>query len=370
MQNKLKVVFFVVFFVFTVGYHTGILYGQVFERTLQEQIAELDISNSEKVQLNRLINDSGLSQQELISLYHQVGQDLQTFKKELGRRAGISFDIDTLIFSEQGINDTLLLLDTVSSLADDFKERKKRGDYVYGTDLFVSGVRYQPIIMGPVGPDYELGPMDELILTVTGDVELQRRIVIDREGRIFIPDVGQITVVGLTLEGLEKKIFKRLSKIYSGIKQGNRATTFYDFSLNKLRSIQIYVIGEANIPGSYTISSLSTVFDAMYACNGPSEKSSLRKINLIRNNKIIQTIDFYDYLINGYSPDNIRLQNGDIIHFTTIGKTVRIKGEVLREAIYEIKENEVLTDLIKMAGGLLPNAYGKNNKSLLYETPY
>lgn len=224
---------------------------------------------------------------------------------------------------------------------------------VFGRALFESRhSQFQPPLTGPVGPDYRLGPGDHVVLVMTGDVELAYQLEVSREGLLFIPDVGQVPVNGLTLAELEDRLYSHLGRVYSGVRRGSDATTRFHVTLGRLRTSQVYVIGDVERPNSYRVSSISTLLDALYLAGGPSESGSFRRVEVRRGGERIQVLDLYDYLLRGDGSGSIRLEQGDIVFVQPVGARVRIEGAVRRPAIYELKEGETLSDLIHFAGGL------------------
>ncbi|QQS35722.1 MAG: SLBB domain-containing protein [Ignavibacteriales bacterium] len=215
---------------------------------------------------------------------------------------------------------------------------------------------FEPSEIGPIDPGYLIGPGDVLRLSVWGAVELQYQLTVDQQGNIFIPTAGQFFVSGTSYESLQQKMTAYLSKFYEGL-ASDPPTIFLDISLAKLKPIKIFVMGEINQPGGYNISSFATVFNALYAVGGPRTTGSLREIRVVRNNKVIASVDIYDYLLKGELIGDVRLQNNDMIFIPPRKKTVSISGEVLRPAIYELKENENLSKLLEFAGGLNATAY-------------
>ncbi|RYY19903.1 MAG: capsule biosynthesis protein, partial [Sphingobacteriaceae bacterium] len=174
------------------------------------------------------------------------------------------------------------------------------------------------------------------------------------EGNLQIPHAGIVYVNGFTIEQATNLIKSKLSKVYPAL---NSVQTQLSVNLGNTRSIKITLVGEAKTPGSYTLSSLSTIFNALYNSGGPTINGSLRNIELIRNNKIYKTVDFYSFLQQGLLTGNIRLEDQDVINIPVYKKRVGISGEVKRPAIYELRENEQLDDLIKYAGGYTDVAY-------------
>lgn len=227
----------------------------------------------------------------------------------------------------------------------------------FGYNLFENiPSSFEPAEVGPIDPGYLIGPGDILRLSVWGETEFQYQLEVDPQGNIFIPTAGQVFVSGTSYEALQKKLTIYLSKFYEGL-MTDPPTIFLDVSLTKLRPIRIFVTGEVKNPGGYNISSFATVFNALYAVGGPMVSGSLREIKVIRNNKLIATVDLYDYLLKGQLLNDVRLQNNDIVFIPPRKKTVSIKGEVFRPAIYELKDSENLEKLIEYCGGLKSTAY-------------
>jgi protein involved in polysaccharide export with SLBB domain len=228
---------------------------------------------------------------------------------------------------------------------------------VFGADLFrIATSQFQAVTTGPVDPDYRLGPGDQLVVVLTGDVELAYTLDVNREGVIAIPDVGQVVVAGLTLRELEDRLYERLGRVYSGVGRGSGASTQFSLSLGKLRSNQVFLIGEVQRPGAYQVSSVATVFDALYQGRGPSASGSFRRIEVRRGGQAIRTIDIYEYLLRGSSRDDIRLEQGDVIFIPLVGTQVGIRGAVRRQALFELKPGEGMRDLLGFAGGLQAQA--------------
>jgi Periplasmic protein involved in polysaccharide export len=219
---------------------------------------------------------------------------------------------------------------------------------------------FQSSTFGSVDPNYNIGPGDEIIVMLWGESQFRESFIVDREGYVFIPDVGQVFVNGLILEDLEKKIFLILSKVYSTLNPINgKPTSFMDISLGNLRPLRIIVLGEVNQPGAYSVSPSSSLSSSLYYFRGPTTAGSLRDIRLIRGGNTIASIDFYQYLLSGYNPNDIRLQLDDIVFIPPRVKTISIRGQIKRPGIYELKDNEGLKDLIDIAGNLNITAYLK-----------
>lgn len=215
---------------------------------------------------------------------------------------------------------------------------------------------YMPNTNMATPENYILGPGDMVNVTVSGLNTKEISGYITPEGYYTLPYLGMIQLSGVTIEAAKKMIPKKLSKIYPAI---NNGTTQVYVSLGELRTIQVMVTGEANRPGGYMVSSSTNLFNLLYLSGGPTENGSLRKIQLIRKNKIINEIDFYEFIRTGILNNNIRLEDQDVIHYVIYGKRVKIEGEVKIPSIFELKEKENLQDLIKFAGGFSENAFSK-----------
>ena len=243
-------------------------------------------------------------------------------------------------------------------LADSLGDLASEGPRVFGRRVFrQSTSRFGPLLTGPVGDDYVLGPGDRITLIVTGNVELVReQMVVSREGFLVIPDVGQVAVVGLTVEELRERLFTRLRRVYSGIGRGPDANTFFSVSIAGLRTIQVRVLGEVVRPGSYQLSSVATVLEALYFAGGPTDHGTYRRVMLRRGREAPVEVDLYPYLTAGSLSEDHRLQSGDVVFVPEVGRQATIIGEVRRAAIFELAQGEELKDLLQFAGGLLPSA--------------
>jgi polysaccharide export outer membrane protein len=231
------------------------------------------------------------------------------------------------------------------------------GFVIFGLDVFRSATsQFEPNLSGPVDANYRLGPGDRLVLIVTGDVEASYDLPVTREGFVVIPQVGQMYVANLTLGELDRVLYARLSRVYSGVRANNQGTTRYSVSVARLRSNQIYVVGDVRRPGSYMISSAGTALTALYAAGGPTINGSLRTVEIRRGGRTVDALDVYDYLVRGDASHDVRLQTGDVVFVPVHGARVRILGEIARPATYEMKANETLADLLRNAGGFQADA--------------
>ena len=230
------------------------------------------------------------------------------------------------------------------------------GFVIFGLDFFRNrSTAFNPNAAGPVDASYRINPGDQLVLVLTGDVEQSYSLPVTREGFIVIPQVGQIWVNNLTMGELENVLYSRLGRVYSGVRRGPGATTHFYITAARLGSNQIYVTGDVVRPGSYRISSAATALTALYAALGPSNNGSLRQV-LIRHGNGVDTLDVYEYLLNGNTTHDVRLNSGDLVFVPVHGPRVRIVGEVARPATYEMKPGETLADALRFAGGFTATA--------------
>lgn len=231
---------------------------------------------------------------------------------------------------------------------------------VFGMRLF-RGVRgeFDPNVTGPVGPDYRLGPGDEIQLVLTGDVEDAYTLQVTREGFLYIPAVGQISVNGLTMGQLEDQLYVRLGRVYSGVSRSPEATTHFQVSLGRLRVNQVFVIGDVARPNAYQLSAAATVLSALYRAGGPKATGSFRSVEVVRVNGERHQVDLYDYLLYGDSRSDVRLEHGDRVFVPPVGSQVTVAGAVRRAAIFEVRGTEGVRDVLAFAGGLKPDALVK-----------
>ncbi len=231
------------------------------------------------------------------------------------------------------------------------------GFVIFGLDFFRNATtQFDPNLSGPVDANYKVNPGDRLVLVLTGDVEQSYTLDVTREGFIVIPQVGQIWVNNLTMGDLENVLYTRLGRVYSGVRRGAGATTHFYITPARLGSNQIFVTGDVLRPGSYRVSSAGTALSALYAARGPSDNGSLRKVLIRRGGVGVDTLDVYDYLLNGNTAHDVRLNNSDLVFVPIHGPRVRIVGEVARPATYEIRPTETLADALRFAGGFTATA--------------
>ena len=294
-------------------------------------------------QIYKMVADRGLPESEIIKLKSRIQLLGSQIKNSNSSIEGSSFDT------------------TVSHKYDSSAQyvpmqKFKNDETIFGSELFTSNsLVFEPNLRIPAPPGYILGPDDEIIVSVYGYSEKKYDLTVNELGEIFIPNVGPINVSGLSIEKATEKIKSKLaSTIYRAINTGK---TSVQVSLGRIRSIRVTVIGQAKKPGTYTVSSLTTLYNILYLCGGPTPMGSYRDIEIIRGNQPKKTADLYDFLVNGDDKDNIILQEGDVVRIPYYKNRVTLSGNVKRAGKFEMLNNETFDDLLKYCGGFTDDAY-------------
>jgi protein involved in polysaccharide export with SLBB domain len=216
---------------------------------------------------------------------------------------------------------------------------------LYGADLFWgSPSTFAPVEQVPVTPDYVVGPGDELVVHVWGQVSVNATVTVDRTGMVYLPQVGPVAVAGIPFSQLQTTLQGKIAKIYRNFN--------VSVSMGQLHSIRIYVSGEARQPGSFTVSSLSTLVNALFVTGGPAPQGSFRHIQLRRAGQVVTDFDLYDLLIYGDKSKDVSLLPGDVIYIPPVGPQAAVFGSVRNSAIYELKDDTTVAEVVKDAGGL------------------
>jgi polysaccharide export outer membrane protein len=219
----------------------------------------------------------------------------------------------------------------------------------FGQELFNTAQENTPPTDIATASDYVLGPGDNLVVHLWGRAENEYNLTVDRDGKVFIPKAGEIVAWGMTVDGFKAAVQRKLSAIYTDFQ--------LTVSLGRIRSIRIYLTGEVNKPGAYTVSSLTSLFNALYLAQGPTPNGSMRDIRLMRSGKAVAHVDLYRFLLEGDNTTDVRLETGDAIFVPVAGPRVGIRGEIRRQAIYEIRSGETAMDLMALAGNATPEAH-------------
>ncbi len=356
---------------FGVGLLAAVSYAQDIPQPVQEELqrrgmsleearqeaARLGIDLSDPEQAVQRARELGIPESQIQAMLQAVQQEKT---QQLPRI--LTPGVYPLSFQDTLAIDTLrALADTLRLRRDTLQRQETRAPAdtlpYFGYDVFENiPDAFRPNQLGPVDDQYLVGPGDELRLMVWGATEFAYDLTVDREGRIFVPNVGQFTVAGKRLEVLREELKRWLARSYAGLLE-DPPTVFMDLTVARLQPVYIYALGEVKHPGGYVIASQSTVFQALYAVGGPKISGSLRDVRVVRNGQVLARVDLYDYLLRGEGREDVRLQNNDQLFVPPRGKTVAIQGQVRRPAIYELKENEGLRELIQFAAGLKPEAF-------------
>lgn len=264
--------------------------------------------------------------------------DLTVFSNEL-KVTPLAADEQGSPLEQSFARKTVTLQDKLET--DTFRRELKQ----FGYDFFSNSLaNSSPVDNVPVGSDYIIAPGDSLRIDLWGGVQGRFDLTVDRNGEISIPRIGTVKVWGLNYGQAKEVINKAISRVYKGYE--------LNVTLGRLRSIQVFVVGEVESPGTYTVNSLATVINALSVAGGPSKNGSLRTIRLMRGGKQVQEIDLYDMFLSGDRSKDIRLENGDSVFVPVIGPVAAVAGEVKRPAIYELRSDTTLTQLLQMSGGV------------------
>ncbi|MDX8339311.1 SLBB domain-containing protein [Draconibacterium sp. IB214405] len=301
------------------------------------------------------MQDAGLSVDDAADLARQRGateQQINDFRNRI---------------TEEGTGDAVISdpVEEASELVEEQQdvERSTRSagfetrGRIFGAYLFNSkNLTFEPRLNIQTPKTYEIGIGDQLLIHIWGNSQNDYQLNVNSNGQINIPDVGPVYIAGLTFNAAEEKIKSRLTEIYSDM-GGNNPGTFAQVNMGQLRSIQVNLVGEVVTPGTYTLPVTATVFNGLYLSGGPNNIGSFRNIKVIRDNKIEKVIDIYQFLVSADPTDNIVLKDGDILFIPPADKRVEVKGEFKRNGIFELKEGDMLNDLIRFTGGFTENAY-------------
>lgn len=307
--------------------------------------------------------------QELIDKAKAAGMSETQIQQEIAKRMGQSdTDQATKRASEAVVTDRTV---TTTPGKEELSIEEQRQinlpendlkETVFGREIFSNkNLSFEPDLNIPTPKNYILSAGDELLINVWGDSELNLKLKVSSEGVILVPSLGPVSVGGLTVEAAENRIRQELGRIMSTL-SGNTdgANTFVSVSLSQIRSIKVNIVGEVIAPGTYTLPSFATLFNALYAAGGINEIGSLRGIKVYRKSKEVAQLDVYDYLLNGKYEANIRLEENDMIIIPPYDQLAVVRGKVKRNRIFEMKKGETLQQLLNMTGGFTGDAYTKD----------
>lgn len=335
------------------------------------------MSDVEVIKELQTYQSQGLTQQQILSRLSEKGVTAQQLKRiretytNTSQSAGSggvrsNYDLNsgaTRLMEEKVMEDGVLkdkvlendILKPTPSV-DTIPQTEK----VFGQNFFATeNLSFSPNVNMPTPANYVLGPGDEVIIDLWGDSELNLKYTIAPDGYIAVPGLGRIHLSGLKVEQATAKIRNQFSTIYSDL-DSSSPRTFLGVSVGNTRSIKVNVMGEVKMPGTYTMTSFSSVFHALYAAGGINDIGSLRNIKVFRSGKVAATVDIYEYLMKGNNMGDITLRDGDIIKVDPYGIMVKVEGNVKRAMKYEMKEKETVKDLLAYAGGFNSGAFKTN----------
>ena len=307
--------------------------------------------------------------QDLIDKAKAAGMTDDQIQQEIAKKMGQSGASQTTSRASDAVISDRVIATTPGEDSISPEEQRKRNlpendlkETVFGREIFSNkNLSFEPDLNIPTPKNYILSAGDELLINVWGDSELNLKLKVSPEGTILIPNLGPVSVSGLTIETAENRIRQELGRIMSTL-SGNTdgANTFVSVSLSQIRSIKVNIVGEVVAPGTYTLPSFATLFNALYAAGGVNEIGSLRGIKVYRNSKEVAKLDVYDYLLNGKYNTNIRLEENDMVIVSPYDQLAVVRGKVKRNRIFEMKKGETLQQLLNMAGGFTGDAYKKD----------
>jgi len=317
-----------------------------------------ELSNSQVKQAKDMLDNSGLSKGAAIEIARQKGASEQQIQEMMQRMDALEGSQPaTTVQTEQ----TETTPAEEAAPAETAPEKRATGysnaGARFGAYLFNSNnLTFEPSPNISTPKNYIVNIGDQVVVSIWGNSQATYQLVVNRNGQVQIPDVGPVYIAGLPFEEAEKKLNQKLSTIYADM-QGAIPRTFAQIDLGKMRSIKVNIVGEATTPGTYTLPATTSVFNALFLSGGPGNIGSFRNIRLIRDGKTVKTIDIYNYLIDGDESENMILRDEDIIFIPTVEKQVKVSGEFKRNALFELKDNETLSDLITYAGGYTDETY-------------
>ncbi|ADV44743.1 SLBB domain-containing protein [Bacteroides helcogenes] len=277
----------------------------------------------------------------------------QRGQQSSGRTSNLRASFKQKVGSQMEMREDSLDVDRVGLV------KKDRTQQIYGHDIFTNeNLTFEPNVNVATPVNYRLGPGDEVIIDVWGASEATIRQMISPEGSILVNNLGPVYLSGKTVKEANSYLKQEFARIYSGV-TGNVPSTQVKLTLGEIRSIQVNVMGEVAIPGTYTLSSFASVFHALYSAGGVNKIGSLRSIKVVRNGNVIADLDIYDLLMKGKMKDDVRLQDGDVILVNPYQSLVQILGKIKRPMYYEMKPTETVATLLKYAGNFTGDAYKK-----------
>jgi protein involved in polysaccharide export with SLBB domain len=370
-MNFNRIIFYLSFFgVFFLSQH---IIAQGINQQNFSNVRVDELTDDQIRQIIKNVTSSGMSEAQLEQIAAARGMQPSEIQKLRARANALNAKSATTGATVKGKDGSAsrIFEGDVSTIANsDNKKTENEADAalqslkskIFGKELFSNAsTTFEPNLRLATPLNYVIGTSDQLLIDIYGFSEVSYQLTVSPDGTINIPYAGVVQVSGLSIEAATARIKSKLSPIYSGLNSGN---TKLSVTLGNIRSIKVILTGEVMKPGTYTLPSLATLFNALYSSGGPSDNGSFRNIEVIRNGKKIATLDVYDFLLKGDLKNNIRLQDQDIIRVPVYQKRVEIVGEIKRPAIFEMKDKEDFNTLLNFAGGFTERAYKARVKVL------
>lgn len=341
-----------------------------FGQTIQDAIDEARKRNiTTQQEALQALSDNGITEAQARQLARVRGIDFDEFMRSfLTSQKNSETEGTNILDTNDSIkigNDSFSIEpESISPPVEVIAESNFFGYNIFNNNPFGS----KEYLIGNIDEGYIIAPGDELRITVFGNNQMDLVAKVDLNGNINIPNFGVFLASGSTFESLKTRLNTYLGRYFSGLLSSPRQT-FLDVSLTQIRPVKITVLGESVTPGAHLVSGFATVLNALYASGGIKTSGSLREIKVFRNNKLLKTVDLYDYITSGNLDGDIRLANNDILFIPSRLSTIELTGTVKKEAIYELKPNEGLSELIAFSGGLPANA-ATNNVNIRRITPF
>ena len=334
--------------------------GDVLGQSISQSLSTVNVEQLSDAQINKIIADANGTGQDVTTYLQSkgvTGTQLQKFQSRLKVGSDAKFGTGQDSTTGEGTRKLNYQKDTSTAAG----TVSRSGIRIFGADLFNGkNVSFEPNLRLATPVNYILGPDDQIVINVYGQSLVDWHLVVSPDGNINIPGVGIVSVSGLTIQQATAVIKRRLAAKNYLIGKG----TNVNVSLGNIRSIKVIVVGEVTRPGTYTLPSLATAFNALYESGGPNENGSFRQIEIIRDNRVIKRLDIYDFLLKADQKDNISLRDQDIIRVPTYRIRVQMAGQIKRPAIFEVLPGETLQDVISFAGGFTDLAYTSKIKVL------
>ena len=310
----------------------------------QSQIDELKAKNADKTKED---NSTQKDRRRSVNAATTNGVNVGQADVNADVRSGLPTD------PQEGLVEGIGLGDRRDSIATIAKAPRR----IFGHDLFTnSRLTFEPNLSIATPDNYVLGPGDEVIIDVLGDSQMTIEATVSPDGKIFVSNVGPVTLAGLAISEAAQRLRGSLAAIYEGLYDGS---VKMKLSLGSIRSIQVNVAGEVASSGTYTLPSLATLFHALHMAGGVEQLGTLRSIKVYRGGKLFSDVDVYDYILNGKTDKDIALRDGDLVTVAAYGKLAEVSGEVKRPMFYEMKGSETIGDLVRFAGGFTNDANRK-----------